>query len=185
MKEFPIKIGIVDAQFSLFNCNIFEITFPPDEEFANNSKLGYNPWGYYFRFVYDFKNGILIFCDDYSTLDIEETMEDALSSLKVYEDGMEWCVNYREDENSWMPAEKIEFRHRPGAFKWKRPHHQSSPNDIRFPVSDWGEEITLGNGNVIYQQGSNSEIDKFYEYCFGDGFNTLIKVSNSVIEHLK
>lgn len=126
-----------------------------------------------------------MFSDDYTTIKVEESIEDAIMALKVYEDGAEWCVDYREDENSWMPAEKIEIRHRPGSFRWKRPHYESGPNDICFPVPDWGEEITLGNGDIIYQQGSNSEIDKFYSYLFGDGYDTLLKVSNAVVNYLK
>ena len=107
MKTFPLDIGITDSNFNFKNCSTFLITFPTNDEFAINSKIGWNPWGYTFSFVYNFQNGLVVMCDDYLTIKIDESIDDALDALKVYEYGPEWQLEYRQDVNSWIPAEFI------------------------------------------------------------------------------
>jgi len=182
MKKFPVTIGITDTNLCLNDCSTFLITFPPDEEFANNSKIGWNPWGCKFSFVYNFKTGTLLLSDDYTTIKVEESIEDAIMALKVYEDGPEWAVEYREDEEAWKPAEYIPSKHIPNFGKWQKHRHIESPKDIFLPSSGI-EEIYLGGES--YQEGTNTAIDNFYSYLFGDGYDILLKVSNAVVNYLK
>ena len=183
MKKIPVSIGITDSNLCLNDCSTFLISFPPDEEFANNSKIGWNPWGYKFSFVYNFSSGILLLSDDYTTIKVEESIDDAIVALKVYEDGAEWSVEYREDHQSWKPAEYIPSKHIPNFGKWKKYRHETSPNDIYFPTPNSGEEVYKGGEE--YEVGTNKVIDDFYGYLFGDGYNTLLKVSNAVVNYLK
>tara|TARA_B100001564_G_C20477905_1_gene595677 strand:+ start:333 stop:824 length:492 start_codon:yes stop_codon:yes gene_type:complete len=162
MKNFPEKIGITDSKICFNNCSIFSITFPPDEEFAMKSKIGWNPWGYNFSFTYDFSTGELISSDDYSLINVEESIEDSLMALKVYEEGPEWIVKYIDELNSEQGGE--------------------SYKSISFPSSDI-EDIYIGN--ECYEMDSNPEIENFYNYVYGEGYNTLVKVSNAVVKFLQ
>ncbi|MCH2021965.1 MAG: hypothetical protein MK207_05740 [Saprospiraceae bacterium] len=183
MKQFPVKIGITDTNLSLFDCSTFLISFPPDEAFANDSVIGWNPWGNTFSFVYNFNTGTLLLSDDYTTIKVEEPIEDAIMALNVYEDGAEWAVEYREDEHAWKPAEYIPSKRIPNFGKWKTYRHEASPNDLYLPIPDWGEEIYKGGDP--YEEGSNAAIDNFYSYLFGEGFKTIIDVSNAVVGFLQ
>ena len=183
MKKFPVNIGVTDMKLCFNGCSTFLITFPPDEEFANNSKIGWNPWGYTFSFVYNFSTGTLLLADDYTTLKVEESREDAIMALKVYEDGAEWAVEYREDVQAWKPAEYIPSKHIPNFGKWTKYRHKTSPNDIYFPIPDSGDEIY--KGGEPYEIGRDTSIDDFYSYLFGDGYETLLKVSKAVVNYLK
>ena len=146
MKNFPEKIGITDSKICFNNCSIFSITFPPDEEFAMKSKIGWNPWGYDFTFTYDFSTGELISSDDYSLINVDESIEDSIMALKVYEEGPEWIVKYIDELNS--------------------EHGGESYKSISFPSSDI-EDIYIGN--ECYEMDSNPEIENFYNYVFGEG----------------
>ena len=33
-----------------------------------------------------------------------------------------------------------------------------------------------------YEEGSNPKIDDFYNYIYGEGYQTLLKVSNAVVK---
>jgi len=182
MKKLPVNIGITDTNLCINDCSTFLITFPPDEEFANDSKIGWNPWGYKFSFVYDFSKGVLILSDDYTTIKIDESIEDAIMALKVYEGGPEWYVEYREDVNSWKPAQYVPSKRIPNFGKWERHRHVASSNDICFSSSGI-EEVYIGG--EPYQEGSNTTIDNFYSYLYGDGNETLINVANSIVDYLK
>jgi hypothetical protein len=181
MKIFPLDIGITDSNFNFKNCSTFLITFPTNDEFAINSKIGWNPWGYTFSFVYNFQNGLVVMCDDYLTIKIDESIDDALDALKVYEYGPEWQLEYRQDVNSWIPAEFIPSKTIPNFGKWKKNKHILNQNDICFTSS--GIEDTYVGGEQ-YNEGSNLKIDDFYNHIFGEGFKTLVEVSNSVVDKL-
>lgn len=185
MKKFPVTIGITDTNLCFNDCSTFLITFPPDEEYANNSKIGWNPWGYTFSFVYNFSTGTLLFSDDYTTLKLaDSTIEDAIMALKVYEDGGEtWAVEYREDVKAWKPAEYVPSKRIPNFGKWVKYNHNISSNDIYFPNPDYQDGPV--KGGEVYQAGTNKTIDDFYKYLFGDGYSTLLKVSNAVVNYLK
>tara|TARA_Y100000813_G_scaffold197532_1_gene183076 strand:- start:67 stop:267 length:201 start_codon:yes stop_codon:yes gene_type:complete len=59
--------------------------------------------------------------------------------------------------------------------------HILNKNDINFSSS--GIEDTFIGGEQ-YIEGSNITIDAFYNHIFGEGFKTLIEVSQSVVNKL-
>ena len=178
-----LNVGITDSKICLNKCSIFEVTFPVDEEYANNSKIGWNPWGDTFSFVYDFNSGELLFCDDYSTINIDENLKDAISSLNAYKEGMEWSIEYRNDFNSWSPAEFVTFKHNPNRGKWKKPPHHKHENDIIFPLDEY--EAIYKADDAEYISGTNNKIDIFSKYICRDGSQSIYNVSCAVIKSLQ
>ena len=178
-----LNIGVTDSKICLNKCSVFKVTFPVDEEYANNSKIEWNPWGYTFSFVYDFDSGKLLFCDDYTTIDIDENIKDAISALIPYDGGMEWSIEYRNDFNSWNPAEYIPFKHNPNRGKWVTPSHDKHENDIIFPLDEY--EPIYKSDDSEYIIGTNNEIDIFRKYICVDGYKSIYDVSCAVVKSLQ
>ena len=188
-----LNIGITDSNICLNKCSVFEVTFPVDEEYANNSKIEWNPWGYTFSFVYDFNSGKLLFCDRYTTIDVDENIKDAISALKPYNGGMEWRtmglpmewrIQYRNDFNSWKPVEYIPFEHNPNRGKWVTPTHDEHENDMIFPLDEY--EPIYKSDDSEYIEGANNEIDIFRKYICGmDGHKSIFDVSCAVVKALQ
>ena len=82
-----------------------------------------------------------------------------------------------------MPAEYVPSKRIPNFGKWVKYNHHMSSNDIYFPNPDYQDGPV--KGGEVYEAGTNKTIDDFYKYLFGDGYSTLLKVSNAVVHHLK